>query len=221
MGRGKGLRDEQLAPWPRTKYAVKEHRREYYALITHMDTQIGKILSALDQSGKAESTMIIFTADQGLAVGHHGLMGKQNMFEHSLRPPLIVAGPGIPHDQRIDIPVYLQDVMPTTLELAGVSVPQQVEFKSLLPLIRGERRFQYDAISGAYRPKMQRMILENDFKLIYYPAIDKTLLFHLTDDPFEMHDLADQPQYAARCEEMARKLHQVQHGMQDPLSSQD
>ncbi|HAV61561.1 MAG TPA: choline-sulfatase, partial [Verrucomicrobiales bacterium] len=110
-------------------HAVKVHRQEYYAIITHMDAQIGRILDALEATGKADNTHIFFTADHGLAVGHHGLLGKQNMYEHSLRPPLIVAGPGIPRGRRIEARVYLQDIMPTTLELAGAPVPDHVEFR--------------------------------------------------------------------------------------------
>ena len=85
MGCGRGLRDEKLAPFPRTHHAVKVNRQEYYAIITHMDTQIGRILDALDKSGKKDNTYIFYGADHGLGVGQHGLMGKQNMYDHSLR----------------------------------------------------------------------------------------------------------------------------------------
>ncbi|MHC4624557.1 MAG: sulfatase-like hydrolase/transferase, partial [Planctomycetota bacterium] len=138
IGCGKDLRDEKLAPFPRTQYAVKVNRQEYYAIITHMDKQIGRILGALEESGKADNTYIFFTADHGLAVGHHGLMGKQNMFDHSVRVPLMVVGPGIPANKKIDAAVYLQDIMPTTLELAGINKPSDVQFKSLMPLIQGK-----------------------------------------------------------------------------------
>ena len=84
IGSGPKLRDEMLVPYPRTEYAIKANRAEYYALITHMDAQIGKILRALEASGQLENTYIIFTADHGLSVGHHGLIGKQNMYELSL-----------------------------------------------------------------------------------------------------------------------------------------
>ncbi|MGI9427651.1 MAG: sulfatase-like hydrolase/transferase, partial [Bythopirellula sp.] len=93
---GKSLRDERLAPFPRTEYAVQVNRAEYYAIITHLDDQIGKILEALEATGEADNTYILLTSDHGLAIGHHGLLGKQNVFEHSLRAPLIVAGPGLP-----------------------------------------------------------------------------------------------------------------------------
>jgi choline-sulfatase len=95
MGCSKSLRDERLAPFPRTEYAVKVNRQEYYAIISHMDDQIGRILNALEKSGKKDNTYIFFTADHGLSVGHHGLIGKQNMFDHSIRVPLLVNGPNI------------------------------------------------------------------------------------------------------------------------------
>lgn len=192
IGCGRGLRDEKLAPFPRTRYAVKVNRQEYYAIVTHMDAQIARILDALERSGKAESTYVFFTADHGLAVGHHGLMGKQNMFDHSLRAPLMVTGPGVPKGVKIETPVYLQDIMPTTLEIAGARKPERVQFRSLLPIIRGERKRNYDAIYGGYI-KLQRMVVQGDYKMILYPRIKKALLFNLRTDPYEMKDLAEGP----------------------------
>ncbi len=192
IGCGPKLRDEQLAPFPRTEHAVKVHRQEYYAIITHMDTQLGRILDALDRSGKADNTYIFFSADNGLACGRHGLMGKQNMFEHSVRIPLIVAGPGLPRDRRIGGAVYLQDIMPTTLQLAGVPQPNHVQFRSLLPVIAGEREHNYDAVYGAYLG-LQRMVTQDGMKLILYPKVPKMLLFDLKADPDETRNLADDP----------------------------
>lgn len=189
MKAGPSLRDEKLAPYPRTPSAVKTNRQEYYAIITHMDSQIGRILDAIESSGKAASTYIFFTADQGLAVGHHGLMGKQNLYDHSVRVPLMVAGPGVPKGQKIDTPVYLQDIMATALELAGLEKPDHVEFHSLMPLVRGENVRPYDAIYGGYLDA-QRSVTMDGYKLILYPSIAKVLLYRLTDDPEEMTDLA-------------------------------
>jgi choline-sulfatase len=216
MGCGKSLRDEKLAPFPRTEYAVKVNRQEYYAIITHMDAQVGRILDTLEKTGKAENTYIFFTADHGLAVGHHGLMGKQNMYDHSVRAPLMVCGPGIPENELIDAPVYLQDIMPTTLELAGADIPEHVRFKSLMPLIDGRRKENYGAIYGAYMD-LQRMVTEGNFKLIWYPKIDKYLLFNLKRDPLEVHDLSGNERYAKRLEDMKAKLHALQKEMNDPL----
>jgi len=174
-----------------------------------MDDQIGRILDALKRSGKAEETYIFFTADHGLAVGHHGLMGKQNMFEHSMRVPLIVNGPALAKDRRIETPVYLQDIMPTTLELAGVGVPEHVQFKSLKPLLEGKKTEHYEAIYGAYKD-LQRMVRRGDYKLIYYPKIHKTLLFNLREDREEMMNLAGKKEYAGLVAELKGKLRELQ-----------
>ncbi len=118
---------------------MKVHRREYYALITHLDEQVGRILAALESSGQAENTWIIFNADHGLAVGHHGLFGKQNMYDHSLRVPFLVSGPNIQANSRHNLPIYLQDAMATSLELAGVPKPEHMrEFESLAKVAQGQ-----------------------------------------------------------------------------------
>ncbi len=211
------LRDERLAPDPRTPHAVQLHRSEYYALITYLDQQIGRVLDALDKSGQAANTVVFLTGDNGLSVGQHGFMGKQNMFEHSMKVPLLASGPGFPKDKRIDAPVYLQDIMPTALELAGAAVPAHVRFKSLLPLVRGERTTQYDAIYGAYM-KLQRMVRVGDLKLIWYPEAHVFLLFDLAHDPHEMHNLADDPSHKETLAKLKRKLAEIQQQMHDPLA---
>ncbi len=175
IGCGPGLRDERLAPFPRTEYAVKVNRQEYYAIITHLDQQVGRILDALEKTGKREDTYIFFTADHGLAVGQHGLLGKQNMYDHSVRVPFIVVGPNVKPESTNETPIYLQDVMPTTLELAGVAKPGHVQFQSLMPLIRGEDAQPYTAIYGAYL-KLQRMVTMDGFKLIAYPEANRLRL---------------------------------------------
>lgn len=216
MGCGPDLRDERLAPFPRTEYAVKVNRQEYYALITHMDAQIGRILDAVEKAGQAENTYIFFSADHGLAVGHHGLIGKQSMFEHSLRAPLMVCGPGLAADVRIDTPVYIQDIMPTSLALAGLKAPDHVEFKSLVPLLQGRETTHHPAIYGAYID-LQRSVIEDRMKLILYPKIGVALLYDLQNDPHEMHDLADQPEYHATMRQLFQRLLQLQRETGDTL----
>ena len=216
IGLGKNQRDEKLAPFPRSRYAVKVNRQEYYAIITHMDTQIGRILDALQKTGKMENTYIFFTADHGLAVGQHGLMGKQNMFDHSVRVPLMVNGPGIPRNKQLDVPIYLQDIMPSTLELAGITKPPQVQFKSLMPLISGKSSSNYDAIYGGYID-LQRMITMDGYKMIYYPKIGKTLLYNLKADPKELYNLADNPSYFGMIRKLRRRLIVLQKEVGDKL----
>jgi len=212
---GKKLRDERLAPYPRTHHAVKVNRQEYYAIITHMDDQIRRIIEALKASGKYDNTYIVFTADHGLSVGHHGLIGKQNMYDHSMRVPFVICGPGI-KAQRCNTSIYLQDIMPTTLELAGIKKPEQVQFKSLIPLLENSNQPQYDAIYGGYIDK-QRMITMGDFKLIHYPKSNTTLLFDLKNDPEEMKNLAADAKYADTLKSLKKKFIELQKETGDDL----
>ena len=199
------LRDEKLAPFPRTKYAVQVHRQEYYAIITHMDEQIGRIIDALEESGELDNTYIFYSSDHGLSVGHHGLIGKQNLFDHSVRVPLIVSGPGVEKGKSSSAPVYLQDIMTTSLELGEVEVPEHVQFRSLMPIIQGESE-GYDAIYGAYL-KSQRSVVKNGFKLVLYPNVPKVLLFDLKSDPQEMSDIsAKHPEKTQSLFKVFRKL---------------
>lgn len=193
MGAGQGLRDEKLAPFPRTKHAVQVHRSEYYAIITHLDEQIGRILDKLEASGQGDNTWIFFTADHGLAVGQHGLVGKQNMYDHSLRVPFLVKGPGVPAGKTLDMPIHLQDVMPTTLALAKVPKPEHVEFQNLLPILRGtQKKSEIGAVYGGYL-QLQRCIRTETHKLILYPKAGVARLYDLRKDPGEMVDLASDP----------------------------
>ncbi len=218
MGCGPDLRDERLAPFPRTEAAVQLHRREYYALISHLDAQVGRILDALEASGLGERTWIFFTADHGLAVGRHGLFGKQNLYEHSLRAPFLVKGPGLTAGQVIDRPIYLQDAMATALDLAGAPPRPDEDFHSLLPLLRGEHPpVARDAVYAAYLD-LQRAVIHEGWKLILYPQARVVRLYHLDADPLEQQDRAGDPAEGARIAALFRKLQEWQRHYGDPLS---
>ena len=211
------LRDENLAPMPRTELSVKTHRQEYYALITHMDAQIGRILDALDQAGQADNTWIFFTADHGLAVGHHGLFGKQNMYDHSVRVPFIVAGPGVGKGVKNAAAIYLQDVMATALDLAGAEKPKHVFYNSLRPLLTGgQKQSSYPEVYGAYL-ELQRAITHDGWKLIAYPKAKVLRLYHLADDPQEMTDLAAIPAHAEMRKQMLARLVKLSAALGDDL----
>jgi arylsulfatase A-like enzyme len=211
------LRDERLAPFPRTEYAVKVHRKEYYAIISHLDAQIARILAHLEETGQAENTYIFFTADHGLSVGQHGLLGKQNMYDHSMRAPLIVVGPGIPKGKRKKMAVYLQDIMPTAIEYAGGEVPEWVEFNSLRLMIEGKQEdSSYPEIYGAYMD-LQRMIRVDDYKLIVYPNAGVIKLFDLINDPSEKYNLAAATAQQERILILFGKLQEQQVLMGDTL----
>ncbi len=184
-------RDEALLAWPRTEEAVRDLLRVYYSVVDDLDTQIGAILDALDRSGERENTIIIFSSDHGMACGSHGLRGKQNQYEHTARVPLLIAGPGIEPGTRTDAMVYLRELFPSTCELAGLKVPESVEAKSFAPTLRGETQSHHNAIFG-YFTTTQRMIrTAGNWKLIVYPEIEKTQLFDLNSDPFEIDDVSE------------------------------
>jgi choline-sulfatase len=214
---GRTLRDERLAPFPRNEWAVRVNRQEYYAIISHMDYQIGRILEALKRSGKYDNTYIIFTSDHGLAVGDHGFMGKQNMYDASIRVPMIITGPAIPENQIKDDLVYLQDVMPTSLELAQIDIPESVDFKSLVPIINntvGARG--YNAVYGAYIHS-QRMIRNSHYKMILYPKINRVRLYDLKNDPYEMNDLSGNKKFKNKILELFKEFEKLQVKTGDPL----
>ncbi len=222
-GAGRGLRDEKLAPFPRTEYSIKQNRQEYYAIITHMDEQIGRILHALEASGKADNTYIFFTADHGLAVGEHGFLGKQNMYDCSMRVPLIIKGKGIEPGKVVDAPVYLQDIMATTIELAGMEKPKTVDFHSLLPLAKGERKeSDYGAIYGAYF-NYQRMIRTDRYKMIIYPTANMVRLYDIVNDPMEMHDLAEtkSKKNVRLMKQLFTQFQELQKEMDDPMDASE
>jgi choline-sulfatase len=215
MGAAKGLRDENLAPFPRTPFAVQTHRREYYAIITHLDAQIGKILDALEKNPAAANTYIFFTADHGLACGEHGLMGKQNLYDASVRVPFLVAGPGVPAGKKTDAPVYLQDAMPTVLKLGGAEAGGDIDFQDLRPHWEGKGK-RRDAAIGAYM-NLQRMIERDGKKLILYPAAKVARVFDLQADPAEMNDLAGTPAGRALAVPLFQRLVEIQKESGDPL----
>jgi arylsulfatase A-like enzyme len=198
------VRDEQLAPWPRTEAEIRRHLHEYYAVLTGLDHHIGRLLQTLRDLGRYERTLIIFSSDHGLALGSHGLMGKQNLYEVGMRAPLVFAGPGIPHG-RSDALVYLLDIYPTVCDLVGAPVPAGLDGKSLAPVLRGQANGVRDSLFTTYRD-VQRAVRDDRWKLIRYPHIDKTQLFDLKDDPDELHDLAGDPAQTGRIVQLTGRL---------------
>lgn len=209
------VRDEQLAPWPRTREVIAEHLSDYYSVITYLDAEIARILAALDEIDAREDTYVLFSSDHGLAVGSHGLMGKQNLYEHSMRVPLVVSGPGIAAGGSSEALVYLQDLFPTICELTGVAIPQGVEGRSMVPVLRDPRQQVRDSLFTAYRD-VQRAVCDDRWKLIRYPQVDRTQLFDLANDPHEMQDLSADPKYAAELSRCMSLLEQWQGELDDP-----
>ncbi|MBM4035257.1 MAG: DUF4976 domain-containing protein [Planctomycetes bacterium] len=210
------IRDERLAPWPRTEAEIRRHLHEYYAVITGMDEQIGRILAALKESGESENTIIIFSSDQGIAIGSHGLMGKQNLYEHSMGVPLVFAGPGIPQGRTLDAFAYLFDVFPTVCGLVGAKAPDGLDGRNLAPVIQGKAEGVRDTVFLAYRD-VQRAVRRGRWKLLRYPKADKTQLFDAEADPHETKDLSADPAHADRVKELMALMAGQQKLFGDPL----
>lgn len=214
-------RDEQLAPWPRTEAEVRRHLHEYYAVITALDGHIGRLLQALKDRGLYENTLIVYSSDHGLALGSHGLMGKQNLYEDGMKAPLIVSGPGVRRG-RSDALAYLLDLFPTVCDLIGTEVPAGLDGKSLKRVIEGKESGVRSSLFLSYRD-VQRAVRDDRWKLIRYPQVDVTQLFDLREDPHETRDLAGEPGQAARIERMTALLRDWQRQLGDraPLTVPD
>ena len=202
------VRDERLAPRPRTPEEIRRHRADYYAMVHHLDDGLARVMAALRARGLEEETLFVFTSDHGIAIGEHGLMGKQNLYEHSIRVPLIVAGPGIPAGTvRTDSVLHL-DCFRSLCRAAGADTPAEVEGRNLewSRAVREEEPGDARAYF-AYRDSI-RALRSGEFKLIEYggPVPRATELFHLAEDPWETCDLAHTAAQSTRLRELRARL---------------
>lgn len=218
------LRDEALAPWPRTKQVAKEHLASYYAIITHLDAQIGKVIAALKKSGKYENTLIVLAGDSGLAVGNHGLMGKQSLYdEDGIHVPFVISGGYAPNKgQKVGAYSYIHDIFPTICDMVGVEVPNSVNGKSLMPVINGAQKEIRNNTYHAYK-QFQRAYRKGNYKLIEYVRAKNyskqkgefevgsrvTQLFDFKNDPWETTNLAFLPEYQKLLVQMQTEMKQA------------
>jgi len=214
------IRDEQLMKWPRPEADVKTMLAEYYRYISFLDLQIGRVLDAVDASPYAANTIIVFAADSGVARGSHGLIGKQNLYEHSMRVPLIVAGPGVAADKRSDAMCYLFDVMPTLGKFCGVATPTGSNGREFSSVLKDPAQPGRPFLMFGYKT-IQKALSDGRWKLIRYPHINRTQLFDLQSDPFETKDLSADPAQAERIKAMLAKLaaEMKADGDNDPLTA--
>jgi len=221
------VRDELLAPLPRDPDVVRSHIADYYGMIAHLDDGVGRVLEALERLGLTDDTVIIYTADHGLAVGQHGLMGKQNVYEHSQRIPLIIAGPGVPQGEVSDGLVWHGDTTATIRRLAGIDPDPLAEGAPLIDA-NGRVNAPRTTHAGVYE-QTQRTFREGFYKLIEYrpasaeprpgstPGTTMTQLFDLEADPWEMENLAHRPEYAAIEHRLREQLRAWQVTVGDPF----
>lgn len=232
-----GLRDEVSVSgvWEkRDPQTIRNELGREFACSENIDIQIGRVLEKLKAQGELENTYVIYTADHGMAIGRHGLQGKQNLYEHTWRVPYIVSGPGIAAGSRAPGNIYLLDTLSTVCDLAGIDPPNSSEGVSFKPVLEGRQSTVRDTLYGAYcggtKPGM-RSVRKGDWKLIKYDVMDgqvrQTQLFHLADNPHEFlaehqHDdprfrnLADDPASASKLEEMETLLLEEMRRLNDP-----
>ena len=211
-------RDEGLAPWPRTEKMISDQLCEYYGLVTQLDQQVGRILSALQKSGQADNTIVVYTADHGLGMGSHGLLGKQNVYEQSMQCPLILRGPGIAKGKSSEAFTYVHDLYATLCNLAKVAPENKIDSKDLTEIIRGNSKEVRKSLFLPFQDN-QRSINDGKWKLHIYPQINHQLLFDLEEDPHEMKDLSEDPNHSEELEKMKRLMSAWRKLLQDPYPS--
>ncbi len=193
------LRDEVKVPGVLTRRdeaTVRNELAREYACIENIDRQVGRLLAKLEAMGELENTYILFTSDHGIAVGRHGLMGKQNLYEHTWKVPFIVRGPGIEAGSQASGFIYLSDVLPTLCDLAGIETPEVVDGQSFRAVLEGDEERVRDTVYGVYcggtKPGMRSLKTYDGWKLIEYNVLGKevreTQLFHLPTNPHEFLD---------------------------------
>ena len=208
-------RDELLFEFPRTAEQTRKALAVYYAVLTHLDQQVGRLLDVIDEMQEESPTVVIYTSDHGLAMGSHGLRGKQNMYEHTIGVPLIFSGPNIDRDRRTAAQCYLRDLYPTICDLTGTEIPETVQGKSLLPALNGESEQVYDAVFAHFRDT-QRTIRTDEWKYIIYPQAGRVQLFHLSNDPDELKNLAGDERFSDVRDRLASRLDQWRRERDDP-----
>ena len=211
------VRDENLTGWPRDPEIIKKILADYYGLISHLDVKVGEIIRTLKENDLYDNTIIVYAADNGLAIGSHGLLGKQNLYEHSTRVPLIISGPGVPKAKISEALVYLLDIYPTLTALCSLPSPEAVDGKNLVPVLRGESQEVRSSLFTAYRNTV-RAVRTKEWKLIRYPERDYTQLFDLNNDPWELNNLSDDAGYQAKVEVMMELMQKWQKTVNDTVA---
>ena len=228
----------------RDEQTIRNELGREFACSENIDIQIGRVLQKLDSMGELENTYIFYTADHGMAIGRHGLQGKQNLYEHTWRVPFIVKGPGIKPGSRARGNVYLLDVLATLCDIAGIQAPKTSEGTSFLPVLKGTQDIVRENLYGAYcggaKPGM-RSIRSGDWKLIKYEStkegVQETQLFNLADNPDEFiqehhqdalttlmgrspepfqKNLADDPEHVEKRKELENLLLAEMRRLDDP-----
>ena len=193
--------------------ALRRTRAAYYGLCTALDNYISQLLAALERTGLAEETLVIYTSDHGEPLGDHGVWWKCCMYEPSVGVPLIVRGPDMEENVTLNAPVSLLDIVPTMADATGIETDDAWQGRSLLPAVHDERGLDPDrAVFSEYHAHGTShgmfMLRQGRYKYIYYPE-NPDQLFDLVADPDECHNLAAVPEQQERCERFKRRLREI------------
>jgi len=195
------------APYGHDESSRRNHLSGYYAAITEMDRNVGRLVDRLEAQGLRESTLVVFTGDNGMNMGHHGIYGKgngtfpQNMYDTSVKVPMLISRPGhVPAGLRCDDLLSHYDVMPTLLEYCSVGNPEAASLpgRSFSPLLRGGSPEQREdiVVFDEYGPT--RMIRTRTHKYVHRYPYGPHELYDLQADPDERENLYDRESAVAR-----------------------
>jgi arylsulfatase A-like enzyme len=196
-------------PEPRLSWLEKANQwrplvRAYLASISFMDSQVGRLLDALDASGRAVNTIIVLWSDHGWHLGEKGITGKNTLWERSTRVPLMFAGPGVKANAVVTRPAELLDLYPTLMELSGLAGPANLEGHSLVPLLKNPNvKREWPAITT--HNINNHGVRSERWRYIRY-ADGSEELYDMRNDPNEWTNLAKDKRYASIIKEHARWL---------------
>lgn len=197
-------------------WSDRQHREAaacYYASITEIDQQFGRLLDRLETAGQLENTIIVLTSDHGELLGAHGLYCKNfSAAEEIYNIPLVIAGPGIASGAQADARVGLHDLCPTLLDLTGCAPINTVDARSFIDLLRtpsASANFQtgYAEYFGGRMILTQRVVWHGSWKFVFN-GFDFDELYNIEDDPFELTNLAEKPHYSAQVQALTAQMWQ-------------
>ncbi|MDF1862260.1 MAG: sulfatase-like hydrolase/transferase [Verrucomicrobiales bacterium] len=210
------IRDERELPFPRVEKDIRAATAEYYAMIEHMDENIGRMLSTLEEKEIDKETVVIFCSVKGLSMGSHGIIGKQTMYEEGLRTSLIVRHPGLKAAAGGNSElVSTTDILPTVCEAAGISIPEAVEGKSLLDHYQGKgegRERLFFSYHDPTRSTVTRAVRTKRHKLVQHLVTGERQLFDLAEDPIEMDNLTGKPEVKTIEDALTKDLERWREG---------
>lgn len=206
------------------KWKYQRYMKNYLGTVKSVDESLGRILKYLDDHQLSENTVVIYSSDQGFYLGEHGWYDKRWMFEESLQMPFLIRWPGVLKEgSRPEELIQNIDYAPTFLEMAGLEVPEEVQGRSLVPILKGDQEIKWrDSIYYAYYEVGEHNVPQHfgvrtqTHKLMYFPNTKEWNLFDLVKDPEEMQDVYEQPSYLQVREKLTEEFRRLRQEFDAP-----